>query len=329
MTANGADPVNSVFYAVPPHEYFRRRLSLLMLVSGRPRELEDLLAEPCSYGNVHIQARYDATQVDDDFLLRKADDFVTIESQVIAHHLFEVILRLFLAHRNVPSAPPVEVAKLLSHADFKRKIKARFDRGDPPTKPELTEIAAVFFGADSPTLPPELKTAYVEAAANVDKYLRRFARVLLGSGHLYNSAKHGFVVSPGTKGIEISKDGTKLNLTLVDGDTQRAHTKTEGGHKGPAIAYLEKATKGNGPSEWCLTIRWIDVERTITFSYKATELLELLWDVARARYLGQSVPLIPPAYTDFDALDRQFTTELFEASITLHDPKVDRPVRRA
>jgi hypothetical protein len=286
------------------------------------------LAEPCSYGKVHIQAGYDVTQVDDDFLLQKADDFVTIESQVIAHHLFEVILRVFLAHRSAPSAPPVEVAKLLSHAEFKRKIKARFDRDDSPTEGELADVAAVFFGADSPTLHADLNAGYLAAAANVEKYLRRFARVLLGSAHLYNSAKHGFVVSPGTKGIEISRDGTRLNLTLVGGDTQRVHTKTEGGHKGPAIAYLEKATKGSRSSEWCLTIRWIDVERTIIFSYKATELLELLWDVARARYLGQTVPVIPPGYTDFDALDGQFTTELFEASITLHDPKAHGPVRR-
>src|SRR4051794_16635136 len=98
-----AEIVNRTFYAAPPHEYFRRRLLLLLTMADRRNELNEMWFAGVAYRDVVRQYQV----IDDETDKAEAQRFVAAESQVLAHHLFETLLRLFMAHVGDPYCPPI------------------------------------------------------------------------------------------------------------------------------------------------------------------------------------------------------------------------------
>jgi hypothetical protein len=96
VTAARFQQLNKRFYTADPADYFRTRLSTLMLVAGRPGDLLGLLKEGVEYGRIRSQADTNA-EVD----AAGIDRYVTVESQVLLHHVAEALIRLFLAQISV------------------------------------------------------------------------------------------------------------------------------------------------------------------------------------------------------------------------------------
>jgi hypothetical protein len=315
-----AEIVNRTFYATSPHEYFRRRLLLLLTVADRRADLAHMWARGVSYGDV----RKEYQAVDEASDVREARRFVVAESQVLAHHVFETFLRLFLAHVGHPLCPPMEVATLLSFADFKRKVKARFmplDKTDPLL---VQQIAEIILGSDGVGLSSTAQARYQRDAAEIEKFLRRFASIYLNDAHLYNAAKHGFIVAAGEHGFSISEDGQTARFDLPVSVVARAGGKsgTASGdgasteHQGPAVAYLTREPEGQ---RWSLEVQWLEIERSLLYCCLAVDWLGQLWQVARARRLNESCSPQPFLNLTFRGVEDAFSHGTYVARIGVAD----------
>jgi hypothetical protein len=130
-------------------------------------------------------------------------------------------------------------------------------------------VAQVFFGTDqreniTPT--PDTDT-WDQGIANIESFLRHYARHFLDTDS-YNALKHGLAVQTGKAGMQ-----------LGDGDLVKVH--------GTALEFLSLRRDQHGRQRWNRTTRWIDIDKTMAFVYLATALIESVWNIARARYLGE------------------------------------------
>lgn len=105
-----------------------------------------------------------------------------------------------------------------------------------------------------------------EGLDNIEAFLLHYARYFLDAD-VYNALKHGLVVRPGD------------SLTqLDDGELIKA--------QGPALEYLSQRKDASGRLRWNRSTRWLEFDRSLVFVFMATRLMESLWSIARARYLG-------------------------------------------
>lgn len=316
--------VNALFYQAPPQDYFRRRLLFLLGMASRQPQLDQVLAGALSFGQVSLVWHPGDANSEE----RKTKEYVAIESEVLAHHLYEVLLRMYLAHTGHRPCPAMEIATLLDFAEFKRRVRARFASESPPTAEQLQDVGEVFLGIDHPSNSEPARTRYANGAANIEAYLRRFSSIYLNGAHLYNAAKHGFVVSPGEKGFAISADGSQLTLVLAGGSLPLDSTAIFE-HTGLAVGYIERERRRQ-TEDWSLAIRWLDVERTVFYAARALEFLTMLWLVGQARRLNTRIA--PPPYCDepsFEDVERSFGEGTYEARIGLATrPAKKRPQER-
>lgn len=259
--------INRWFYGARPFVYLRQRVLALMAMTGAPAHIEAALAEGITIGE--LVSREDESDKDDKRDLTSDEaraSFLTTESEVLAHHVGETLLRLYLAHEGVPACPAWEMAKVQRPGDFKRRVEKRFKKAD--AKQDLPRVAEVFFGAaDVSTLklepiPPE---GCGPDPQNVEYYLRHFAEHILEHANAYNAAKHGLAVKT-----------TRMSMRLGDGSLLS--------RDGETISYLEKARNQTGDWQWQMTTTWIEADCSLAFSMIACNLIEQLWNMARNRY---------------------------------------------
>jgi hypothetical protein len=135
ITAARFQQLNERFYTADPADYFRIRLSTLVLVAGRAGDLLGLLKEGVEYGRIQAKADTDA-EVDAADIAR----YVTIESQVLLHHAAEALIRLFLAHVGNPPCPWFELSAETDFGNFKRRVQDQLVK--PRRRGALEEEAA-------------------------------------------------------------------------------------------------------------------------------------------------------------------------------------------
>jgi hypothetical protein len=181
------------------------------------------------------------------------------------------------------------MARVRSPGEFKQRVEKRFTRSDPDAN--RAELARVFFGTDQRediTPAPDVD-AWEQGITNIESFLRHYARHFLDPDS-YNALKHGLAVQTGEAGMQLD-DGGLIKV------------------QGTALEFLSLRRDQDGRQRWNMTTRWIDIDKTMTFVYLATALIESIWNVARARYLGES----PSSINAWGKPDYREVAERFES----------------
>ena len=267
---NGAEiaALNRAFYGTDPADHFSRRLHQLLAQAGSSDA--DLRAETKEYkfGKISMTIPSVAEKdVDEDAYKR----YVLVEAELFVHHVAETLMRLFFAHSSNPPAPWVEMTKLRSPGEFKRRLQ-RF-RKDREKETVLEGIRLVFFGYKH--FPAEWSEEKLgqnqKGLQQVSEFLDYFASLLLDRGQTYNAVKHGLAAQAGEAAIKVGQ------IEELSAD-------------GPSIAYLDRGRDDKNKSTWVVKTRWIPLEFDISLAYVGTQLLDALWPVARIRYVKWPIP---------------------------------------
>jgi hypothetical protein len=276
--------LNRAFYAAKPADYLGRRLSNLILTAGRSSDLDALTDEGVTYGSLKVgkHANPNETALDDAPSAEErriaAEHYVAAEAEVLSHHAGETLLRLYLAHEfgpgGAPPCPWLALSRERTPARFKAMVERRFGLDSDPADPDqLRALAQVFHLTDQPqtltgaAVPIDL---WDQSLANIEGYLRGFARQFLTGAPLYNAAKHGLAVLPG-----------EMSFWVGDGSVVSA--------EGPTIEVLEQHER-DGLPRWSLVRHWVKPDRQMAIIYRAIQLIEALWSIARLRYLLEERP---------------------------------------
>jgi hypothetical protein len=211
--------------------------------------------------------------------------YLSLESEQLSHHACETLLRLFLAHRHIPSVPWVEMTALTSFAKFKALVE---EIRTMPPESLVRDVTQVFLGQ------PGAEDTIV-ACEGVTTFMRIAAGHLLDHSRLYNSVKHGLAIQAQASAISFGETLDSLT-TLAEG---------------PALRTLEresvKESDGSSRTAWYLKDTWIDIRWNMWVAELATSCIESLWRIARWRYLG----------TEPDEL-KLITTDIVDAIQTGH-----------
>ena len=289
LAAENDPALNETFYSARPYRYFIQRLESLMLVAGRPTELETLIAEGVTIGKLKAggHPREERTEDEEAEAAQDRERYVISETEVLVHHAAETLLRLYLAHEPLPPCPWLTMAEERSFAAFKQRVRKLSE--DLSQGRRRQELARAFFGhhdryALAPT-PPE--DPWNMGIKNVATWLGWYADHFLDA-NVYNAAKHGFAVQPGEAAFQLGDD------ELIS-------------RSGPAIEYLETTTDDEGRVRWQRTTQWVDVERFMAYVFMAARLMKALMEVGRARYGKGTLPVldlfVEPAFEKTIAAD--------------------------
>ena len=283
--------MNRTFYAAKPADYFGWRLGNLILVAGKREALESLLADGVAFKSLKVggtaSGSEDASGVasvtpdpeTEAEAAKGAEHFVIAEAEVLAHHVGETLLRLYLAHEfpanaRPPACPWLEISRLRSFSQFKSMVRARFGPDSDPEDPaNLAAVARVFHLTDDParmsnaTIPEE---QWNNSLNNIEGYLLAFARQFLDRSAIYNAAKHGLALRPSEMSMRYG-DGSLISV------------------EGPIIKYLE-IRDHDGHPRWSQVNHWVKSDRQMALIHRACQLIESLWEVARLRYLPEQRP---------------------------------------
>lgn len=257
--------VNRAFYGSDPADYFERRLFHLLSAAGRTDH--ELRAEPrtLTYGKLKavIEGIAERPEAEDDH-----KRYVVIEAHMLLHHVAETLIRLHVAHSRKNRAPWIAVTQLRGPGALAKRAAALADLSRTPRLRE--EVAWNFIGTADPQTDAEGNSLAPVAQVLTD-YLRYFASVLLDGAEIYNSAKHGLAVKAGESAMKL--DG-------VPGFEA----------SGPAFSHL--ATRRNDDGTWELVVRtvWVSPERDLALAWIALQMLETMWDIAKTRYCGLTMP---------------------------------------
>lgn len=276
--------LNRTFYTAKPADYFDQRLENLILTAGRSEDLDRLMTEGVTYRGLKVGGHVEGAKTvqtdgrSPEDKAKAAEHFVIAEAEVLSHHVGETLLRLYLAHEfpagQAPPCPWLEISRLRSFSQFKDIVRRRFGPDSDPDDPtNRAALARVFYLTDDPTkladtpIPPDL---WKMSLANIEDYLRGFAGQFLDRAALYNAAKHGLALLP-----------SEMSMRLDDGSVIRAD--------GPIIQYL-KVREADGRPRWSQVNHWVKPDRQMALVFRACQLIDALWDVARIRYLPDQRP---------------------------------------
>lgn len=272
--------LNETFYSAKPHDYFGQRLQNLMLVAGNAEGLDRLLEAGLSFRGLNVAGGPPQGVSDEDTAKKRdeaakaAERFVTAEAEVLSQHVGETLLRLYLAHefpapRQAPPCPWLELSRVRTPGDFKKQVARRFgEESDPQDPIHLAAVARVFHLVEEPaslTPTPPPADQWSRSLTNIEGYLRHFASQFLRRAALYNAAKHGLAVLP-----------TEISMKLGEGEVIKAD--------GPVIRYLEVRERAGQP-RWGEVHHWVKPDLQMGLVFRACQLIETLWEVARLRYL--------------------------------------------
>jgi hypothetical protein len=262
------EELNRDFYRPEPATYFIFRLRNLVLSAGRGLEIEQLLIKGVEVGVFKLGAP-EGTQLDslDKEQRENQHAFVTLETEVLLHHVSETLLRLYLAHEHSPPCPWISLSRERSPQRFKSKVSSLLERLQSVEGEE--RLSRVFFGTtDRSTFGEESPSeeTWTELINSSRQWLSWFARYML-DGDVYNAAKHGLGVYPQRIALKVEIDG----LSFIDGS-------------GPCLEFLQSVRKEDGSRQWQRTTKWVQWDRLFGAVHIACQLIDRLWTVARVRY---------------------------------------------
>jgi hypothetical protein len=194
--------------------------------------------------------------------------YVSTESQVLLHHAAETVVRLFLAHRDTPPCPWLEMAGETIFWQFKDRVDREIVQHQRPGV--LEAQAALAFLGRREAGPAEDLDVWTDAAQNLAAFLRTVAERWLKEANVYNTMKHGLAVLPGNALFQLlDEDGKPLRLG-----------------EGVSVEFLEPTRWEAGRRYWQLTTKWLDVQESLGLVEIACMMIDSLWSVARCRYVG-------------------------------------------
>jgi hypothetical protein len=279
LAEEGFTSLNDTLYTAAPQDYFERRLMNLALVASKRTQLDAMLRQGLEFGDLKLgPTPPEADAPDEAKAAKTAAHFVTAEAEVLGHHVGETLLRLYLAHawvkgKSPPGCPWLQLSRLRSPWEFKQQVTRRFVDAPADDPDNLAAVAGVFYLTDQLTafgadLDP---VRWNKSLATIESYLRAFASEFLERAPLYNAAKHGFAVMATEMGLRF---GT-AERPIFDQPT------------GPVIRYLE-AKESDDRSYWWEVTHWVKSDLRMTVTYLGCQLIELLWNAARYRYVEGS-----------------------------------------
>lgn len=266
--------INRAYYAAEPADYFEERFDNLLMTAGAREGRAAVIREGGSFGEVKFGGATGKPEPPEDEAAKakSAQHFVLAESEVLAHHVGETLLRLYLAHENSPPCPALELARVRWPAQIRRMVTERFIGSRFEDYAFRERVSRVFQLVDdlSALRPEPDHNMWWASVDNIEMFLRYFASQFLDSG-LYNSAKHGMALTP-----------TEYGFSFGESELTR--------HHGPAIYHIEqKRDSGSGELRWFTTYRWVRPELQVGMIFMGIKLIRGLWRMARLRYLEKDV----------------------------------------
>lgn len=263
--------LNRSFYAADPAAYFRTRMLVLGLLIAKSDDLSDML-DGVTVEDLTLSVPHGPATAEDEAAHLA---YLVTESESLVHHLAETLVRLFIAHRDLPPCPWLEVAELTQAWQFKQAAESI--AADSRSDELLDQTIRVFIGED--TAPAR------EGAVNMRRTLVLAADRITKDAKTYNAVKHGLAVQAGQATFSITADG---------GGTF--------GAAGPALTHLElERDKTTGRVDYYMATRWTDIRSNLLLAQLLVAGIDALWTVARARYLG--TPMTGVSLPSAEALD--------------------------
>ncbi|WP_142134055.1 hypothetical protein [Arthrobacter sp. SLBN-83] len=194
--------LNATFYSSGgPHEYIRARLQSIIFTLSDADEAEAILQQDLLIGTLQAGGTQRLAQ---DVRQR----YALMESTVLLHHAGEALLRLWMAHKDSPPCPWLEVASLTTPRIFKEEADKH--ASDTSRMPR-SNVGSVFLGGST------REDAHVEMTEEqwersidgLQELLRLVAHTVTRDATLYNAAKHGLVGLPGDQ-ADIVYEGKRV-----------------------------------------------------------------------------------------------------------------------
>lgn len=245
--------LNQAFYRAEPAEYLELRLWALASTISGEGELE------VGFGGFKIGRSAPPTDA-------QLGRYAALESTVLLHHAAEAMLRLYLAHSNRNPCPWLELARLRSFSEFKRRIAEL--KTELATEGVMNDVSEVFTWTSTREAFVEMSDEAWSSHRSALRQLLTFSiDLLLEEAPFYNAAKHGLAVLAGPMGMSIGDANNPL--ISVDGD---------------ALSILEQSEDHDGVRRWKRTTRWIHPSQSMAISGVIVRAMESLWEAARGHY---------------------------------------------
>jgi len=249
------------FYAHSPSEYLRTRITLLIAFSDARAPIHEALSDGVEAWNLraHSGAAPDQDEI---------DGFAVVESMSIMYLAAEALLRLYFAHADGNSCPPLRLSGLTSYAKFKQHAAALIS--EPPS---LESLRRVFRGGVD--APPDVSDEAWEEDADVLLFLlRRAAELMANEANVYNASKHGLAVQPRKSGMRVGSEDHPAGV-IID-------------HHGSSIRFLNKLPGSGGDTQhWRETVQFAFPSHNLALAYAFADEIDAIHTVAKGRLLGQ------------------------------------------
>lgn len=256
--------LNEAFFSANPGAYFRQRA--LALAWDEPERAGPLSAE--------VAELLPGWELDPTSDREEQAHHRTVDTFALAQHAGESLLRHFFAQLDSAEtgSPWLSMASLRSGRDTTERLH-RLIAED--ASEELADAVELAFLPSREDLTEGVGPEPVEAMARfAAAWLQHFAREALDAGSGYNAVKHGLGSVAGNHEVSVASADLDLMpepLVMLRGAT---------------VETLEYAgTKAEGRS-WFRVLRAVDVPGQTVCALIAAELLDALWEVGRARFLG-------------------------------------------
>ncbi len=286
--------INRAYYAAEPADYFQEQFDNLLITAGARDARAAVIRKGGEFGGVKFgeaTGKPEPIEPDEPAVAKSAEHFVLAESEVLAHHVGETLMRLYLAHESLPPCPALELARVRGPAKFRRMVTERFLDTKYEDYAFREPVSKVFQLVADPTYlqPVPDRDMWWASVDNIEHFLRYFARQFLDSG-LYNSAKHGMALTP-----------TEYGFSFGDSNLTR--------HHGPAIYHIEqKRDSRTEDPRWFTTYRWVRPDQQVPMTFMGIKLIRGLWRMARVRYTQKDVRGAEFFFFDAPRFDQVFAT---------------------
>lgn len=263
--------LNHEFYRADPTDYIQRRVRALVISVADSPALADALVLGVRYRTIQVRREPDEESDKD-----AAEAYASLESTNLLHHAAECMLRLYLAHADIPPCPWLEVSRLRTPREFKERVEQLRDTLQEPET--VDTLRTIFFGNPSPeplgwSFTPEEWQRKTDGLVMLVEYL---CTTVLGDAALYNATKHGLAVVGGNSGLKVSATGEELTIST----------------EGPGLTYLDiTPASAPGGRRWTKNLTFVRTEANLGLIEVIAFYIRSLWGIARVRYLGATEEL--------------------------------------